>query len=243
MEAMTLCRLFAERRSRPAMPILAGFFALSCLMGSTARAGVQPQPFQDWSQAFLLQASAPSTDTRVRFGFNPFASSGLGRGEYPPDPIMPSTAPTIVIDVPSGTDPLTGFEILFAMDEALTINAPGEPDRAGVFVFQLLLASGGVAFDVTLDITTSGGGLPMPGSWTFFNPSLQPPGFVDGAGAAGFAFQFSSFSQATVVMQITDPQGNLLSFIDAPEPETLVLSVLGLLGLFWVRYLREGGPA
>ena len=88
-----------------------------------------------------------------------------------------------------------------------------------------------VVFDVMLDITTSGGGGPASGSWTFFNPQPDPPAFADGAAAAGFAFQFSSFSEATVVMQIEDSQGNFLSFVDVPEPGTLVLTALGLLGL------------
>ena len=50
---------------------------------------------------------------------------------------MPSTTPTIVIGVPAGTDLLTGFEILFAMDQALSVSAPGEPVE-GAFAFQLL---------------------------------------------------------------------------------------------------------
>ena len=104
---------------RPVAPMLVGVFALTCLLGSPVRAGIQPTPFQDWSSTFLLQATGPSTDTLVRFGFNPFASSGLGPGGYPPDEIMPSTAPTIVVDVPSGTDRFIGFEILVSMDESL----------------------------------------------------------------------------------------------------------------------------
>ena len=82
-----------------------------------------------------------------------------------------------------------------------------------------------------LDITTSGAGLPAPGSWTFFNPQPEPPAFSDGAAAAGFAFQFSSFSEAQVVLQIEDSQGNLLSFVDVPEPGTLLLMSLGLVVL------------
>ena len=114
--------------------------------------------------------------------------------------------------------------------KSLSVSAPGEPDADGAFSFQLLRAAGGAAFDVTLDITTSGGGVPAPGSWTFFNPQPELPNFLNGAAAAGFAFQFSSFSLATVVMQIRDSQGNLLSFVDAPEPGTIVLVALGLLG-------------
>ena len=226
-----------ERCSHSAALILAAVFALACLASSPARAGVSPQPFQVWSDAFLLRATAPSTDTLVRFGFNPFAASGLPPGEYPPDPIMPSNTPTIVIDVPSGTDPLTGFEILIAMDQALDVSEPVE----GVFAFQLLGETGDAVFDVMLDITTSGAGLPAPGSWTFFNPQPEPPAFADGAAAAGFAFQFSSFSEAQVVLQIEDSQGNLLSFVDVPEPGTLLLMSLGLVVLIPAGRARRGG--
>ena len=219
-----------ERCSRFTALILASVLALACLAGTPARAGVTPVPFQDWSETFLLRASAASTDTLVRFGFNPFTASGLGPGGYPPDDIMPSTTATIVIDVPAGTDLLTGFEILIAMDQALGVRAPGEPVE-GAFAFQLLGETGDADFDVMLDITTSGGGLPAPGSWTFFNPQPEPPAFGDGAAAAGFAFQFSSFSEAQVVLQIEDSQGNSLSFVDVPEPGTLLLTFLGLVVL------------
>lgn len=234
MQAIAIIDCGSDLRRFSRRLMLAALCTLALLASSQARAGVQPTPFQDWSDAFLLQGSGPFDNPLVRFGFNPQPEPprGVPLGGFPPEPVFPTTAPTLVIDVPDGTPTDQGFEIIFAMSEVLRVSAQGEPDDNGSFAFQLLDPdSGASAFDVFFDITTSSGGVVAPGSWTFFNPQPEPPAFANGAASAGFAFNLTSFSEARVVMRIQDGQGTALNFTEVPEPTTLALLGLGLMVL------------
>jgi hypothetical protein len=179
----------------------------------------------NWSHAAELQGTGGVENPVVKLGFNPQPEP---QGHTGPrvdltNPMMP------VFITPTGEEP--DFRIFFAIAnlEDLRISAPGLPDSSGHFEFEVLyVSSSNKAYDVLFDITTSSGGVPDETNWVGFNPQPEPPG-LDGAGMAGFDFPFTSYSDATLSMQVRDSTGNNLTF--TPEPATVALLGLGSLVL------------
>ena len=173
----------------------------------------------DWSHTLLFN-DLLSAEPIMRVGF------------YPPDPVVPSVLdlsdPSTVIMTYSSTNPAS--HLLFAITGA-GVYAPREPNENGHYEFQVLNVSGSPESIVELDITTSSGGAPIPGSWVSFNPQPEPPALLDGAAAIGFEYNLSSLSDITLSLRVRDLQGNPQSFSAVPIPAAVWLFGTGLLAM------------
>jgi hypothetical protein len=220
------------RTAGPAARCALAFAALG--LAAAAQAGIEPQPFIDWSKAHGLRGSGPlGDDPRVIFGFNPqpepprLFTQELGLGE----PAMPS------ITNRGDFGPGSVFEVLMAIGNggALTLQQMNRggypPDPIRTIGFDVFDAAGRDLFDVFLDFDSSSGGALDGATAVAFNPQPEPPAGFGADSDFGVAFTFTSFSDVTVRLRMFDPQGNAIVFQSVGEPAALALVGIGLIGL------------
>ncbi len=198
---------------------------ISFLVLRSVSAAIIPDVDVDWSHTFLLK-DLTTNEPLIRLGF------------YPPDPVIPS-----ILDLSNPAQPMLSYpasdpeaHIDFAVSHPsmpLAISASGVPDN-GHYEFQVLdvVNNNALMYSIMLDMTTSSGGVPNPGSWTMFNPQPEPPRLLGDPVSIGFNFQFTTLSDAYLTMQVLDAQGQPVSFSAVPDPALLCLLTAGFLLVF-----------
>ncbi len=156
----------------------------------------------DWADAFRFQTSGGFQNPGVYIGFNPQPE--------PPAYVTPpeidlSESTQLRMTIPDIGVSDGGAQILFALPEEFEFVAEGEP-AGEAFFFQ---GVGPSPVNIQLTMTTGSGGTSAPGSWVAFNPQPEPPA---GFNSIGFEFQFTSFSPATLVVEILDDGVEELAF-------------------------------
>ena len=201
------------------------------LVGVCAGSASAVEILVDWSGSFLFSTSGALENPLVRVGFNPQPEPPGRTLVDLSDPF----APMLSRDTMTPT-----FRILFAIGNTtpFTLMTAGVPDD-GHFAFQALGPTGATLFNIGFDMGTSSAGVPDPLSWVGFNPQPEPPGFSSAAASAGFDFEFTSLSTASLVIHISDAQGNALAFSRVPEPGVLALLSVGNLGVVILRRRRR----
>lgn len=197
---------------------------LSAILYTSSVLAEAPIPPIDWSHTTVLNDSSTG-EPRMQLGF------------YPPDPVQPSALnlsdPTTIISTYSSTNPSS--HLVIAMDNEfvpLSASVSGIPDDNGHFEFGFVNGlSGASVYTVILDLTTSSNGIPDSASWVAFNPQPEPPALSTNASAIEFYFDFTSMSDATLSMQVLDPDGAALAFSNVPIPGAVWLFATGIFTL------------
>jgi len=216
-------------------PIRIGTYFLTILFMATMTAEAQPVPV-DWGQAFALSAQGPNVDPLILLGFNP-----------QPDP--PGDAATLnltdrtqpVLTIPEAAVSGGSMRMLFGISSPYRFAAAGVPVRSMFsFLAEAPVASGLPSLTFELDMNTGSGGVPIPGSWTFFNPQPEPPLLGASPDGLGIDFTFDMTSPATLALRVLEDGANPLVFTLVPEPASAAVMVLGALAFGFRRRALRG---
>jgi len=156
----------------------------------------------EWADAFRFRTMGGFQNPGVYVGFNPQPEPPA---YFVPPEIDLSEPTELRMTIPDIGVSDGGAQILFALPEEFGFEADGEPAGESFF-FQ---ANGPSPLNMQFTMTTGSGGSSAPGSWVAFNPQPEPPA---GFSSIGFEFQFTSFSPATLVVEILDDGVEQLSF-------------------------------
>jgi hypothetical protein len=194
-------------------------------------AWAQAAPIVNWDNSFLLQGNAPG-DPMVRVYLNPQPEPPMLPEVVMTDPVRP------LVRVPEGQNPHFVMAFSISDDQPLIIDNPGTIDDQGHCQLAVRNATGGLEFQVYLNLGTSSGGVPVPGEggWTWLNPQPEPPMST----AIGLDFQFNHMSEATLTMEVQNAGGQSLAFSAVPEPSGFALLLpAAVLALGWWRFRRR----
>lgn len=207
----------------------------------------------NWDHSFLLQGrmGVPPNPVNplVRIGFE--QSPGM-RSQLTQLDLGNRSMPRLNLASPDGSATESFFDVFFAIAlPAVQLEAfpPDSDVLAADFdsvMFNVFDDSAdpnpvNPMFTVVLGFGTSGDGMAAGGA-VYLNPQPEVPSlFGFGAGSdGGITFQFTSFSDLWVTLQVFDAQGAPLSFSAVPEPGTILLLGFGLAGCAALRR-RSGG--
>ncbi len=139
----------------------------------------------NWGRSLFLETTGGFEHPLVRVGFTP-QPEPPGHW-FPGLDLSDSTRPIFSLAADS-MDTLQFFIGLEpASSEPFAFSAPGFPDGAGHFEFDM--EGPGSVLTIILDITSSSSGLVAPGTWVGFTPQPEPPGHPAFAGQQqGFNF-------------------------------------------------------
>jgi len=200
--------------------IILTFFASQLAMSPIAQAALVTN---NWGKSFVFQGSGGLSNPLLEIAFNPQPE--------PPNPGVVSSSRTNPVITHSNVNTGTPFQLLFGIsgDSPLFID-PSSINRpiAGELQLEFFGGTDDDAFTVFLMMLTSSSGTPI--DWVAFNPQPEPPRLGVGAASFGADFAFSSYSDVTLSIQVLDANGTPISLKQVPEPETVWLIGLGLIG-------------
>jgi hypothetical protein len=213
---------------------VAGFLAAAALPHA---ASATPA---DWSSGFALQTAGGVVNPAILVAFNPQPEPPAYVGETLFSTVGGAAQLTVTgVSNPAGGPP-QNFQFLFGVASLLGPSAISfPPDPIKDFSIAFTIDAGGipVAFTAEVDVTSSSGGGPAPGTAVAFNPQPEPPALGLGDFETyGLDFAVTSLSDVTLTLRILDAVGNQLDLTPIPEPATFALFGFGLAGLGFARH-------
>lgn len=203
----------------------------------------------NWDHSFLLQGmGVPPNPVNplVRIGFE--QSPGM-RSQLTQLDLGNRSMPRLNLASPDGSATESFFDVFFAIAlPAVQLEAfPPDPVVLAAdfesFTFDVFDESSpsNPMFSVVLGFETSGGGKGAGGA-VILNPQPEVPSLFGFSPESDFGlnFNFTSFSDLSITLQVFDAQGAPLSFSAVPEPGTILLLGFGLAGCAALRR-RNGG--
>jgi hypothetical protein len=202
----------------------AALFAGTLLTHSVVHADVV-----NWGDAYALAGDGGFIHPSMLVGFNPQPEPPIYLSSLNLDD--PTTARITI-----NADPGAQFTLYFGMYSGIeptpfVFDAGGDPDASGDFSFQAFSDAGDLL--VEMNIMSSSGGVPTPGTWVGFNPQPEPPVAFGAGQGLGFMFDMTSLSDVVLefrVMKYDD--GEYIAFTEVanpvPVPAAIVLLPAGL---------------
>jgi hypothetical protein len=132
------------------------------------------------------------------------------------------------------------FGLAFKIDNAtspLSYRGDIAADSIGFWIDQAT----GLAFHATFTFS----GLSLPGSDVMFNPQPEPPGLPDALGWATFSLRDQTGAplplgmEVDMTLRLYDGDGDPVALQSVPEPATIMLLGLGLIGLLGICVSHE----
>ena len=211
--------------------------AVVLILAVSATAAAQPAVPVDWGRTFVFSSQGGFVNPLFRVGFNPQPEPP---GDLPILDLSDLTQP--IITVPEAGFSSGDMRMLFGISSPYTFNASGGP-VGSMYSFLAEPPGGSLLPDLTieLDMNTGGGGVPVPGSWAFFNPQPEPPLPDASPDGLGIDFTFDITSPGTLTFRVLENGIDPLTFTVIPEPSAMVLGLLALGGLCCVAWSRRRG--
>ena len=197
----------------------------------------------DWGGGLAFHGAGSLTNPGLIVGFNPQPEPPAGFTEL--DLSDPTT-----IRIAIGADPGAHFLLylgFYSGEEGspYAFDAGGDPNESGEFGFMAFSAAGELGAE--LQLVSSSGGVPAPGTWQGFNPQPEPPAFglLGDGQALGFEFDMTSLSDVTLTIRLLEQaNGEYINFTQVanpvPLPAGLFLMPTALLAM---HRLRRKSPA
>lgn len=194
----------------------------------------------DYGTAFRLQVDAGIENPLIFFGFNP----------QPEPPPLSYTGTSL--SLPGDDAALTAgglsnpqsFQVFFAISSAngATVVPPADP-AADFAEITVPVDTGLQTLMVTLRFSSESGGIGSSLGAVSFNPQPEPPPSVLGDYSGyGLDFSFTSLSDATVVLNVTDDSGQNLPISAVPLAPAAVYLIAAFAGAAGLAARRRALP-
>jgi hypothetical protein len=205
-----------------ALAVAVALAAAMPLMANAASTGIGSNyTFPDGIQGFALEGYLPAVQNAL---FNPGVLVGFN-----PQPDPPGTPPTeLFLGNPMRPEllsvgPLSAYQFIMSLElpSGSCDSSIPRPNADGITGFRCTEMVGGETANVDVALQFSG-----PGGvrdWVTFNPQPDPPGDVN-------AYDLAFAGDASVAFSVS-VNGEALDFRLVPEPSTLGLLGVGLIGL------------
>lgn len=212
--------------------IIGGLLAASFIAAPQVHADVV-----DWGDAFALAGSGVNLNPALLVGFNPQPEPPAALNQLN---LLNDTTAAITISAEPGAE-FTLFIGAYSgiQPTPFLFDLGAEPNESGEYEFMAFAGAEALTFE--LQVVSTSGGVPAPGTWVGFNPQPEPPavGAFGGVGQGqGFTFGMTSLSDVTLTLRLFEENaGEYLSLAQVPNPVPLpgawllLSGALGLMGM------------